>query len=29
VFLADGICIDEMVEPTADKILDHMKSLGD
>jgi len=29
VFLADGICIDEMAEPTADAILDHMKSLGD
>ena len=29
VFLADGICIDEMDDPTADQILDHMKSLGD
>jgi putative ABC transport system ATP-binding protein len=29
VFLADGICIDEMTEPTTDKILDHMKELGD
>ncbi len=29
VFLADGICIDEMVDPTADRILEHMKSLGD
>jgi hypothetical protein len=28
VFLADGICIDEMTEPTAERILDHMKSLG-
>ena len=29
VFLADGICIDEMADPTADEILDHMKTLGD
>ncbi|MCB2222688.1 MAG: ABC transporter ATP-binding protein [Actinobacteria bacterium] len=29
VFLADGICIDEMARPTSDAILDHMKSLGD
>ena len=29
VFLADGICIDEMIGPTADEILDHMKTLGD
>ena len=29
VFLADGICIDEMAEPTVERILDHMKSLGD
>ena len=29
VFLADGIRIDEMLDPTVDRILDHMKSLGD
>jgi len=29
VFLADGISIDEMLDPTVDHILDHMKSLGD
>jgi len=29
VFLADGICIDEMAGPTIDAILEHMKSLGD
>jgi putative ABC transport system ATP-binding protein len=29
VFLADGIRVDDMVDPTADRILDHMKSLGD
>jgi putative ABC transport system ATP-binding protein len=29
VFLADGICIDEMSHPTGDQILDHMKTLGD
>jgi putative ABC transport system ATP-binding protein len=28
VFLADGIRVGEMLDPTADKILDHMKSLG-
>jgi putative ABC transport system ATP-binding protein len=28
VFLADGICIDEMAAPTGDQILDHMKTLG-
>jgi len=28
VFLADGICVDEMAEPTAERILDHMKTLG-
>jgi putative ABC transport system ATP-binding protein len=29
VFLADGRCIDEMEDPTADTILDRMKALGD
>jgi len=29
VFLADGIRMDEMLDPTVDRILDHMKSLGD
>ena len=29
VFLADGNTVDEMEAPTADRILDHMKSLGD
>jgi putative ABC transport system ATP-binding protein len=28
VFLADGIRMDEMLDPTVDRILDHMKSLG-
>ena len=28
VFLADGRVVDEMKEPTADKVLDRMKSLG-
>ena len=28
VFLADGRVVDEMVEPTAERIIDHMKSLG-
>ncbi|MCU0281482.1 MAG: ABC transporter ATP-binding protein [Acidimicrobiia bacterium] len=28
VFLADGRCIDEMLEPTAEGILDRMKALG-
>jgi putative ABC transport system ATP-binding protein len=28
VFLADGRCIDEMADPTADAILDRMKALG-
>ncbi|MCJ7725020.1 MAG: ABC transporter ATP-binding protein [Acidimicrobiia bacterium] len=28
VFLADGICIDEIAAPTGDQILDHMKTLG-
>jgi putative ABC transport system ATP-binding protein len=29
VFLADGICIGEMADPTSEAILEHMKSLGD
>jgi hypothetical protein len=29
VFLADGDTVDEMEAPTSDRILDHMKSLGD
>jgi len=29
VFLADGRCIDEMGDPTAEAILDRMKALGD
>jgi putative ABC transport system ATP-binding protein len=29
VFLADGRTVDEMVDPTADSVLDRMKSLGD
>jgi putative ABC transport system ATP-binding protein len=29
VFLADGICVDEMQAPTADSILDRMKAMGD
>jgi len=29
VFLADGIRMDEMLDPTVGRILDHMKSLGD
>jgi putative ABC transport system ATP-binding protein len=28
VFLADGKVVDEMIEPTADRVLDRMKSLG-
>jgi putative ABC transport system ATP-binding protein len=28
VFLADGAIVDEMAEPTAEKVLDRMKSLG-
>ena len=27
VFLADGRVVDHMSEPTADKVLDHMKNL--
>ena len=29
VFLADGRIVDEMSAPTADKVLDRMKGLGD
>jgi putative ABC transport system ATP-binding protein len=29
VFLADGKIVDEMLEPTPDRVLDRMKSLGD
>jgi putative ABC transport system ATP-binding protein len=29
VFLADGRIVDEMVDPTADKVLDRIKQLGD
>jgi putative ABC transport system ATP-binding protein len=29
VFLADGRIVDEMAEPTAERVLDRMKSLGD
>ena len=29
VFLADGRIVDEMLEPTADLVLDRMKSLGE
>ncbi|OLB74126.1 MAG: hypothetical protein AUI14_24465 [Actinobacteria bacterium 13_2_20CM_2_71_6] len=29
LFLADGHIVDEMLEPTADKVLDYMKRLGD
>jgi putative ABC transport system ATP-binding protein len=28
VFLADGRVVDEMAEPTAERVLDHMKSMG-
>jgi len=28
VFLADGHIVDEMYEPTADRVLDRMKTLG-
>jgi putative ABC transport system ATP-binding protein len=28
IFLADGRIVDEMVEPTAERVLDRMKSLG-
>jgi putative ABC transport system ATP-binding protein len=29
LFLADGRIVDEMLEPTAERVLDKMKSLGD
>ncbi|MDQ4097811.1 MAG: ABC transporter ATP-binding protein, partial [Actinomycetota bacterium] len=29
VFLVDGRIADEMAEPTSERVLDHMKSLGD
>jgi putative ABC transport system ATP-binding protein len=29
VFLADGRVVDEMVEPTAERVLDRMKRFGD
>ena len=29
VFLADGKIVDEMIDPTADRVLDRMKSLGE
>ena len=29
VFLADGRIVDEMTEPSAQKVLDRMKALGD
>ena len=29
VFLADGKIVDEMLDPTADRVLDRMKSLGE
>ena len=29
VFLADGRIVDEMTDPTAERVLDHMKRLGD
>jgi putative ABC transport system ATP-binding protein len=29
LFLADGHIVDEMLEPTADRVLDYMKHLGD
>ena len=29
VFLADGTIVDEMTEPTAERVLDRMKQLGD
>jgi putative ABC transport system ATP-binding protein len=28
IFLADGRIVDEMAAPTADSVLDYMKSLG-
>jgi putative ABC transport system ATP-binding protein len=29
IFLADGRIVDEMTEPTADRVLDRMKRFGD
>jgi putative ABC transport system ATP-binding protein len=29
IFLADGKVVDEMTEPTAEKVLDRMKRFGD
>ena len=29
IFLADGKIVDEMREPTADRVLDRLKQLGD
>jgi len=29
VFLADGHIVDEMVDPTAERVLDRMKAFGD
>jgi putative ABC transport system ATP-binding protein len=29
IFLADGRAVDEMADPTADRVLDRMKGLGD
>jgi putative ABC transport system ATP-binding protein len=29
VFLADGRVVDEMTEPTAERVLDRMKAMGD
>jgi len=29
VFLADGKIVDEMLQPTADRVLDRMKRFGD
>ena len=29
IFLADGKVVDEMLEPTADRVLDRMKRFGD
>nr|MBA3803108.1 ABC transporter ATP-binding protein [Acidimicrobiia bacterium] len=29
LFLNDGRIVDEMLEPTADSVLEHLKSLGE
>jgi putative ABC transport system ATP-binding protein len=29
VFLADGRIVDEMTEPTTERVIDHMKRIGD